>query len=159
ADDPGVIDVIANQTNPAGVATGGVAEFHITDPVVALQGSGTARAPYIKIYLNTSGRENINVSYNLRDIDGGADNSVQPVALHYRVGNSGSFTNLAGGFVADASTGPNLATLITPISVALPAACNNQALVELRIMTSDAVGSDEWIGVDDINITSSAIVV
>jgi uncharacterized protein len=33
------IDVIANQTNPATLANGGVAEFQITDPVVALNGS------------------------------------------------------------------------------------------------------------------------
>src|SRR6218665_3056612 len=32
------IDVNANQTNPNTFATGGVTEFHITDPVVALQG-------------------------------------------------------------------------------------------------------------------------
>ena len=40
-----VIDVNANQTNPNTFATGGVTEFHITDPVVALTGSGTAKAP------------------------------------------------------------------------------------------------------------------
>ena len=39
ADAAGVIDVIANQTNTS-ITNGGVAEFHIADPVVALQGSG-----------------------------------------------------------------------------------------------------------------------
>ncbi|MEI9807563.1 MAG: IPT/TIG domain-containing protein [Bacteroidota bacterium] len=156
ADDPGVIDINANQTNPNTFATGGVTEFHITDPVVALSGSGTARAPYIKIYLNTSSRTNITVQYNLRDIDGSTDNAVQPVALQYRVGNTGTFTNIAAAFVADATSGPSLATLVTPVSATLPAGCNNQALVELRIMTTDAVGNDEWVGIDDINISSDA---
>ncbi|HEX5636849.1 MAG TPA: hypothetical protein VFY78_07155, partial [Gammaproteobacteria bacterium] len=141
--------------NPNTFTTGGVTEFAITDPVVALQGSGTARAPYLKIYLNTIGRGNINVQYNLRDIDGSADNAIQPVALQYRVGSSGSFTNIPAGFVADATTGPSLATLVTAVNAALPAACDNQSMVELRIMTSDAVGSDEWVGIDDINISSS----
>lgn len=154
ADDPGVIDINANQTNPNTFTTGGVTEFHITDPVVALTGSGTATAPYIKIYLNTTGQTNVTVRYNLRDIDGSADNSVQPVALHYRVGSSGSFTNISAAFVADASTGPNLATLVTPVCAALPAACDNQPLVEVRIMTTNAVGNDEWIGVDDIVVST-----
>ena len=155
ADDPGVIDVNANQTNPNTFTTGGVTEFAITDPVVALQGSTTARAPYLKIYLNTTGRGNINVQYNLRDIDGSSDNAIQPVALQYRVGSSGSFTNIPAGFVADATTGPSLATLVTAVNAILPAACDNQSMVELRIMTSDAAGSDEWVGIDDINISSS----
>lgn len=149
------LDVIANQTNPNTLTNGGVAEFHITDPVVALNGSGTADAPYLRIYLNTTGKTNITVSYNLRDIDGSVDNAVQPVALHYRVGSSGNFTNIPAAFVADATTGPSLATLVTPVSVMLPAAAENQPLVQLRIMTTNAVGNDEWVGIDDISIDSA----
>jgi hypothetical protein len=52
------------------------------------------------------------VSYNLRDLDGSIDNAVQPVALQYRVGSTGNFTNLPAGFVADATTGPSLATQV-----------------------------------------------
>ncbi len=148
------LDVIANQTNPNTLANGGVAEFHITDPVVALNGSGTADAPFVLIHLNTTGKTNITVSYNLRDIDGSADNAVQPVALHFRVGSSGSFTNIAAAFVADATTGPSQATQVTPVSVMLPAAAENQPLVQLRIMTTNAVGNDEWVGIDDISIDS-----
>ena len=101
------LDVIANQTNPNTLTNGGVAEFDgIANPVVALQGSGTADAPYLLINLNTTGQTSINVAYNLRDIDGSTDNATQPVALQFRVGNSGSFTNIPAGFVADATTGP-----------------------------------------------------
>lgn len=150
-----VVDVNANQTNPNTFVTGGVAEFHISDPVVALQGSGTARAPYLLIHLNTSGKSNVVVSYKLRDIDGSTDNAVQPVALQYRVGSSGPFVNIASAFIADASTGPSLATAVTNVVAALPAAAENQSLVQVRIITTDAVGSDEWIGIDDISITAS----
>ena len=38
------VDVNANQTNPDTFNTGGVTEFAITNPVVALTGSGTADA-------------------------------------------------------------------------------------------------------------------
>ncbi len=145
------IDVIANQTNTT-ITNGGVAEFEITDPVVALQGSGTADAPFLLIHLNTTGFTSIQVSYNVRDIDGSSDNAVQQVALHYRVGTSGDFTNVATGYIADATSGPSLATLVTNVNVTLPAAVNDQAQVQLRIMTTNAAGNDEWVGVDDLTV-------
>jgi len=157
ADDPGVIDVIANQANPNTLATGGVAEFAIADPTIALQGSGTADAPYLRIYLNTTGRQNIQVSYNLRDLDGSTDNSIQQFATHYRLGNSGVWIDIPSAYVADASSGPGLATLVTPVAAVLPAAAENQSLVQLRIMTTNAIGNDEFVGVDDISVTSAPI--
>ncbi|PYR76829.1 MAG: hypothetical protein DMF86_11150, partial [Acidobacteria bacterium] len=116
------ISVLANQTNPNTLTTGGVAEFHLANPVVALQGSGTARAPHIVISVSTAGLSTIQVSYTLRDVDGSGDNAVQPVALQYRAGSSGPYTNVPAGFVADATSGPSLATLVTPVNVTLPAA-------------------------------------
>jgi DNA/RNA endonuclease G (NUC1) len=151
-----VIDVNANQTNPNTFTSGGVTEFHIANPVVALQGSVTARAPYIQIHINTTGLTGIHVSYNVRDVDGSGDNAVQPVALQFRVGSSGNFTNVPAGFVADATTG-GAATAVTPVSVTLPATADNQPLVQVRMITTDAVGSDEWVGIDDISITGSAV--
>ncbi|MFZ5878110.1 MAG: ExeM/NucH family extracellular endonuclease [Chloroflexota bacterium] len=157
-DAPGVVDVNVDQTNPSTYTTGGVTEFAITDPVVALAGSSTADAPYVLISIDTTGKSNIQVAYNLRDIDGSTDNAAQAVALQYRVGSSGVFTNLPAGYVADATTGPSAATLVTPVSVTLPAAADNQALVQLRILTTNAVGNDEWVGIDDIAITSGPTV-
>ena len=147
------IDVNANKNNPNTYTSGGVTEFEITNPVIALQGSGTADAPNIIIYLNTIGVSNLQVQYLLRDIDGSADNAVQAVALQYRIGSSGNFTNLAAGFVADASSGPSLATLETQVNVSLPATLENQSQLQLRIITSNATGNDEWIGVDNIVVS------
>jgi uncharacterized protein len=149
------VDINVNQTNPNTFTTGGVTEFEILDPVVAFQGSGTADAPHIVIFLNTTGQSNISISYNLRDVDGSIDNAIQPVALQFRVGSSGNFTNVPAGYVVDATTGPSLATLVTPVSAVLPASANNQPLVQVRVITTDAVGSDELVGVDDINIVGS----
>ena len=156
-DDPGVLDVNANQTNPNTYTTGGVAEFEIADAVVALQGSGTADAPYLRLYLDTTGYESIQVSYKVRDIDGSSDNAVQQVALHYRVGTSGNFTNVPAAYIADATTGPSLATLVTPVNVTLPASVDNQPQVQIRILTTNAAGSDEWVGIDDITISGTPI--
>lgn len=144
------VDVNANITTTF-FATGGVSEMEITNPTIALQGSGTARAPFILIGINSLGYSNVQVSYNLRDIDP-LDNAVQQVALHYRVGSTGNFTNIPAGFVADATEGPGLATKVTPVNVTLPPDAGNQAVVQIRIMTTDAVGSDELVGIDDILI-------
>lgn len=152
-----VVNVLANQTAPNTVNTGGVIEFQLTDPVVALNGSGTADAPHLVLLVDATGRQNITVSYNLRDIDGSADNAVQPVALQYRIGETGNFINLPAGFVADASSGPNLATLVTAVTAVLPTAANGAAQLQIRIITANAVGNDEAIGIDDIVVSSQAI--
>lgn len=152
------VDVIANQTNPNTLTAGGVAEFDtLANPVVALQGSGTADAPFVQVNLNTTDKKNIVVVYKLRDVDGAADNAIQPVALHYRIGSVGSFTNVPAAFVADATSGPSLATLVTPVTVTLPSTANNQALVQIRILTTNAASSDEWVGIDDISVTGSPL--
>ena len=152
-----VVNLVANQTNPNTSTSGGVAEFEIANPTVALQGSGTADSPYLAIYLDASGRQNVTLSFNARDIDGAADNAIQKIAVQYRIGDTGEWINLPAGAIADASTGPSLATLVTPITVTLPATVNGQSQVQVRIITNDAVGSDEWIGIDDIGVTSVAL--
>ena len=150
------VDVNANQTNPDTFTSGGVTEFEITNPTIAFQGSGTADYANIVIYLNTTGQSNINVAFNARDIDMGSD-VVQQLNVQYRVGGAGLYNNVTGGYFADVTNASN--TLVTPVSLTLPAAANNQSLVEVRIMTTNATGSDEFIGIDDINITGGGVVV
>jgi hypothetical protein len=105
------------------------------------------------VSLDTRGRSGVTVRYRLRDIDASSiANAVQPVALQYRVGAAGPFAAVPGGFVADATTGPGAATLTTPVSAVLPVAAEDQPLVQLRILTTNAVGEDEWVGVDDIEV-------
>jgi uncharacterized protein len=148
------VDVIANQIAPNTLATGGVAEFQIADPVVGLNGSGTADAPHVVVTLATTGLTSINVSYSLRDLDASIDDAVQAVALQYRVGTTGSYVNLPAGFVQDATQGGS-AALVTPVSVTLPDAASNQPIVQVRVITTNAVGNDEWVGIDDIVVTGS----
>ncbi len=152
--------VFANQTNPNTFTSGGVAEFQLAggDTVVALQGSGTGAAPFVAFYLDASGREKVTFSLDLRDIDGSADNAIQQIAVQYRIGESGAWTNVTpNGYVADASTGPNLATAVTHLDLTLPGAVDNQSQVQVRVMTTNAVSNDEWIGIDNIKFSSSAM--
>jgi hypothetical protein len=154
------VDVNANESDPGAVGlAAGVAEFELPDPVVALQGSATAAAPHLMLSLDTRGRSGVTVRYRLRDIDPSSiANAAQAVALQYRVGGAGSFAGVPGGFVADATTGPGAAALVTPVSAVLPAAADDKPLVQLRILTTNAVGQDEWVGVDDIEVEASGSV-
>ena len=153
------VDVNADETDPTAFNTGGITEFAIADPVVAMQGSGTSDVPHLVLRVNTTGFQNIRVRYNLRDIDAGATAAVQPFALHYRVGTTGDYTNVPEGYTANAA-GPNggEATLVSAFDVVLPADANNQPSVDIRWLTLNVVGSDEMIGIDDIQVTGSTIV-
>lgn len=152
----GAVDVIANQANPNTQTSGGVAEFEITNPVVALQGSGTADAPSLVLHLDATGRESVRVQFNAVDVDGSADNAAQPIAVQYRVGETGAWTNVADAYVADVTTG-GASGQSTAFDVILPADVNGQDKVQVRILTTNAAGSDEWVGIDDIHVSSAAL--
>jgi len=153
-----VVNVSANQTSPNTFTTGGVAEFQIANPTIGLTGSGTAAAPYLALYLDATGRQGVALSFTLRDLENGADNAVQQVAVQYRLGDTGAWSNVPGGYVADATSGPNSFGADIPVSVTLPSDANNAATLQVRVMTTNAVGNDEWIGIDDIKVTSNGSV-
>ncbi len=149
------LDVNANQTNPNTFTTGGAAEFEIADPTIALKGSATASAPHLMIYLDTTpcpATKSISIRYKVRDLDSTATDAVQQVALQYRIGVTGTFENVAAGFIADA-TDPNSATKVTSILANLPPNIIGRPQVEIRIITTNASGGvNEWIGIDDIEV-------
>jgi hypothetical protein len=152
------VDVTANRTDPGAVGlAAGVAEFELADPVVAIEGSATAAAPHLAIALDTRGLAGIAVRFVLRDIDPSAADAVEPVALQYRVGQAGDFATAAGGYVADATTGPGEATRVTEVRTVLPVDANDQPLVTLRVITTNAGGRDEWVGIDDIEVSAGAV--
>lgn len=152
----GAVDVIPNQTAPNSVTNGGVAEFAIANPTIALNGSGTADAPSLVLYLDASGRDNVRVSFNARDLDASGDDASQPIAVQYRLGSSGVWTNVTGGYAADVTTA-NAATQVTPFDLLLPEEVNGRADLQVRILTTNAGGNDEWVGIDDIRVTSTDI--
>ena len=130
-------------SGPAAIITnGGVGEFEARR-IPSRTRSSPSRAPAPptrRTSCSTStrpARPTYPSAYNLRDIDGTTDNAVQPVALQYRVGATGAFTNVPAGFVADATTGPSLATLVTPGErrSSRPRPATTSALVQVRIIT------------------------
>jgi len=84
-----------------------------------------------------------------RELD--ADNAAQQIAVQYRIGASGEFINLPSGYIPDASNG---SALVTSRTVSLPSTVNNEAQVQIRIITTNATGSDSLIGIDNISVTS-----
>lgn len=154
-----VVDVNANlllATDPNTFTSGGVAEFEFYG-AVALNGSGTGDAPYLQLFLDTTGKENITVAYNVVDLDASADNSIQQVAMHYRVGTTGLWTNVPAAYVADGSQGPSLSGSSIAVSAVLPVDAADEAQLQVRIMTTNAAGNDEWVSIDDITVTGTDI--
>jgi hypothetical protein len=155
--DGGVPTVLSNQTDPSSLAAAGIAEFStLAKPTVALAADSTDQAPYLLLSLNTSKTRNVQVSFNLRDLVSSASSLAEPFALQYRIGASGAFTNLATGFVGDATNGANPGNLVTPVSVTLPGAAYDQPQLQVRIITTDPGGAARWIGVDDLQVTATA---
>lgn len=154
------VSVIANLTDTNN-NTGAVKEFQLTNPTIGGAGSntsGTGGSPYIQLHMNTTGVNSVDVSYNVRDLEASSDDAIQKVALHYRIGTTGNWTNVPQAYIADATTGPGLATLVTPVSVTLPADAGNQANLQLRIMIGNASGNDENVGIDDIVVKATPVV-
>ncbi|HEX9965409.1 MAG TPA: Calx-beta domain-containing protein [Allosphingosinicella sp.] len=158
----GAVDVLANQTNPSAAGSGGVAEFQpgatpetnfVPNPTIALQGSGTADAPSIVLYMNSTGRSDVRLQATLRDLDYNADNSAQQINVQYRTDPNGSWINVPGARFTDVTTGGS-ATQTTVLDVLLPAGANNAPTLEIRIMTVNAGSTDEWVGIDDIVVSS-----
>ena len=152
--------VLPNQLRPDGLTEAVVAEFEpgggqVDDPVLGVRAQTAFPAPFLLLLLDTTGQRLVTVSYELVDLDGSGRHSVQPVALQYRLGDSGPFTNVEAAFVADATAGPNQRGLRTPVQAQLPPEAGGQPRLQLRIITANAAGSDEWIGIDNLSVTGS----
>lgn len=156
ADNPiGSLRITPNQTDPITSTADGVAEFELANPTVALRGSDTASAPNIVIHVNTTmgcAGKAVSVRYDVRDIDASANNAISQVNTQYRIGGNGNYINVPFAYLPDATTGPGTATLVSPRLVTLPLAATGQPMVDIRIMTVNAVGIDEWIGIDNIRV-------
>lgn len=110
--------------------------------------------------LNTTGRENIQVTWTGRTISlaTGTPPRVYTIQLQYRIGNTGNFTNVAGSSYTMTSPAGHSA-VVGPVT--LPAVCNNQCLVQLRWIyyqsSGTGTGNRPELAVDDITVSSSAI--
>jgi len=121
----------------------------------------------IVVVINTTGLTNIGVIYDIMTIrnpyDGSTNTRINEVTLQYRIGTTGSFTNLTG-IEYQNNTTTQTSAVTTPQnlqnrSLSLPAACENQAIVQLRWASRQVsgLGSRPSFAVDNIVITGSSI--
>lgn len=160
---PGVSPCVnANKGNPSAYNGSGVTEFDTGDYLAFGFQGNVQNNPYMVFYLNTTGQSLVKMNYDVIDIDSGNNNSVTQLATQYRVGETGSFINLPGGFVADATDGNRTSGRLTKVSVTLPPDALNQPKVQVRVLTTFAAGTDgdatpnEWVGVNNFVISNSA---
>jgi hypothetical protein len=156
--------LLADQTHfTATVASqSGAFEFHphpdgVSEVEVALHANSTYRAPFLIIYVNATGKKDVTVSFDVADIDPLTSNAVQQVALQYRVGESGMFTNAPNGYIDDATDPITMTKKITAINSVLPDATDGASQLQLRIMTTNWNGADEFIAIDNISVTGTPI--
>lgn len=137
-------------------SNGGVLVYpNLTDKTVALSATGSVTTPLLVFHLDTTGKSGIGVDYDIKDLDSSADDQPTRVALQYRVGTSGAYTNVPSAYVSDATVAGNTTVTSTHVSAVLPSDVDGQADVFLRVITLDnASGSNEHIGIDDIEITA-----
>ncbi|MCJ0743013.1 T9SS-dependent choice-of-anchor J family protein [Pedobacter montanisoli] len=114
--------------------------------------------------INTSSLQNIKVNYDISTIrnpyDGSANDRINEVILQYRVGTSGSFTNVPNSpLYQNNTTAQTGAGVTTPqnnlsLSVILPQACENKSEVQLRWISRQVSGggSRPSFAIDNVDI-------
>ncbi|WP_025763006.1 ExeM/NucH family extracellular endonuclease [Dyadobacter tibetensis] len=125
---------------------------------IGLLASGSNAAGAIVIGINTTGKQDITVSWLCRTVTNASsrDNSV---ALQYRVGNSGNFINVGTSSVYT-SAGKSVGDASGVFSEVLPSSANDKAEVQVRWIywesSEGLTGSRDRIAVDEISINGQS---
>jgi hypothetical protein len=120
----------------------------------------------VVVAINTTGYTSVSVTYDISTLrnpyDGTSNTRINEVTLQYRVGTSGSFTNLTGIEYQNNMTTQTSGT--TPQNqqtknITLPAECDNQAVVQLRLASRQVSGSGSRpsFAIDNVSISGTAI--
>jgi Secretion system C-terminal sorting domain len=168
-------NILANQTNPNTLNADGFAEFEFfSNPTIAMRASNTASAPFLMFYISTLTVPPDffpGISFTLIDIDNTANNAVQKISVQYRIGETGLFTPITPesfttinsnldyfrGYNADVSYGPFLSGHRSRCEYMFPFALLYQPKVQIRIVSTNASGGNEWIGIDDIGLGGAGL--
>ena len=124
-----------------------------SDNGIAMLASNAQKAGAVVVAINTTGKSNIKVEWTARAIylQDSRDNSL---ALQYRLGTDGNFTDLGDASHVFTTTGKSAGDN-SSFSLTLPAALENQSLVQLRwvyLESAGTSGSRDRIALDDVTI-------
>lgn len=129
---------------------------------ISLLNSGTNNIGAIVVAVNTTGRENIKVTWTAQQLNSGgsgATDRINGLQLQYRVGTSGDFTTISSTeYLTTNTTSQNPEETFTNIE--LPSAADNQAVVQVRwiyYISSGSANARDRIRLDDITISSDEI--
>jgi hypothetical protein len=152
-------DINLTASSTASINTAGV---HNYNGKIGILQTG-ASDPSICLAINTTGSNGIVVAYDAMTIrnpyNGGTNTRINELTIQYRVGTSGVFSTISIPYQNNTTLQTGAVT--TPQnsvskSITLPAACENQSIVELRWAARDAsgAGSRPSFAIDNISITS-----
>ncbi|WP_118972062.1 T9SS type A sorting domain-containing protein [Taibaiella koreensis] len=150
---PAVGDLATAGNNPAGT-TGGW--YYLGNDGIGILSTGTISAGALVVAVNTTGLNHVNVSWLCKTINNQASRS-NSIALQYRIGTTGNFTNL-GTTTTYTSNGKVNGDVSPTLTETLPVGAENQPVVQLRWIyweSSSLSGNRDNISIDDISVTST----
>lgn len=155
----------ANGDRVLAISTSAIATGSIRNEVasgISLLNSGTTNnIGAILLAINTIGRTNILVTFKAQQLTAGgngATDRINGLRLQYRIGTTGTFTDLPNTeYLGTNTTALNPEVLYSNIQ--LPVICENNAVVHLRwiyYISSGSANARDRIRLDDISVVSSA---
>lgn len=153
---PAAADLGNQGSSPTATAGGW---YHLGTDGIGILASSTTQSGALVVAINTTGQSNISVSWICKTIFGQSsrDNSV---ALQYRVGTSGNFTDV-GSLSTYTSTGHSNGHASSTLTEMLPVGAENQSVVQVRWIYWESAGSSgsrDKISIDEISIGSGTSV-
>jgi hypothetical protein len=152
----------ANIVAATGAQTGGgVFGYMVSSngrPYIQTSSNSSNGANQIALAINTTGKENITVAYDVEII------SAQPrtvgIVLQYRIGTSGSWTTITGTGNPYSQAAGTTGIKASP-SIVLPSNANDKPIIQIRWATWRGTegGNSSGIGIDNISITGTNIVI
>jgi len=144
--------------NTTGIGTGSIRNEVANG--ISLLNSSSNNIGAILISVNSTGRNNLTVSWTAQQLNSGGNgvtDRINGLRLQYRIGTTGSFTDVSlTEYLTTNTSSQNAAQSFT--SIALPSACNNEAVVHVRwvyYISSGTANARDRIRLDDITIASS----
>jgi hypothetical protein len=122
--------------------------------------------PALALAINTTGKSNLEVSFKAGTLrnpyNGGSNTRIHELGLQYRIGTSGTFANVPFSTYLSGTVRQMGAGVTTPldeqlVAVALPAACNNRPVVQLRWVVRNVSGGGAFpsFSLDDISVVTA----
>lgn len=118
---------------------------------LSYQGASNETRACFRLGLITTDRRDIAIEWKVRDINVNPNNNF--VEFQYRIGETGDFIDVTGDLYQQGTTPSG-----TIFTLTLPAATNNQPLVQVRwIYYETGTGARDRLAIDDITVSSSPL--